>query len=66
MNNQFKITDIEIAESVDLNEPLEKQIIFLEKINQNWLNTFKRIDHPFDVNLVETDLSASLKIVSDI
>ena len=24
MNNQFKNTDIEIAESVDLNEPLEK------------------------------------------
>ena len=66
MNNQFKNTDIEIAESVDLNEPLEKQIIFLENINRNWLNTFKRIDHPFDVNLVQADLSASLKIVSDI
>ena len=33
MNNQFKNTDIEIAESVDLNELLEKQIIFLENIN---------------------------------
>ena len=66
MNNQFKNTDIEIAESVDLNEPLEKQIIFLENINWNWLNTFKQIDHPFDVNLVQADLSASLKIVSDI
>ena len=35
MNNQFKNTDIEIAESVDLNEPLEEQITFLENINRN-------------------------------
>ena len=39
MNNQFKNTNIEIAESDDLNKPLDKQIVFLENINQNWLNT---------------------------
>ena len=48
MNNQFKNINIEIAESDDLNEPLDKQIVFLENINQNWLNPFATAKKMFE------------------
>ena len=61
-----KETEVEVAESVNLDQEMENQLVILKNLYTNFISTFKRVDHAFDIGLLQVDFLSTMRMVEEI